>query len=101
MGYVPTVEPAVTVGLLVSREGRASVERQPSLFVGRVGGRRREGGQRRAVVVGISRAFGSASFALVLVLAFPFAFLAFLFTDVECVSAARSTFSGHVAVLVE
>jgi hypothetical protein len=45
--------------------------------------------------------FGAASFAFVLVLAFPLAFLAFVFFDVECVSAARGTFSGHVAVLVE
>jgi hypothetical protein len=34
-------------------------------------------------------------------LLFPFAFLAFLFSDIECVSAARGTFSGHVAVLVK
>jgi hypothetical protein len=104
MGKIPTVEPAVTVGfggVVVSREGRTRAGRLPSLFVGRVGGRRREGGQGRAVVVGISSAFGSASFALVLVLTFSFAFLAFLFSDIKCISAARGTFSGHVTVLLE
>ena len=37
------------------------------------------------------------SFALVLALAFSFA----IFSDIESVAAARSVFSGHVAVLVE
>jgi hypothetical protein len=40
MREIPPVEPAVTVGfcgVVVSGEGRASVGRQPSLFVGRVG----------------------------------------------------------------
>ncbi len=37
------------------------------------------------------------AFALVLALAFSFA----IFSDIESVAAARSVFSGHVAVLVE
>jgi hypothetical protein len=40
MREIPTVEPTVTVGfcgVMVGREGRASVGSRPSLFVGRIG----------------------------------------------------------------